>query len=111
MNERGAEFGFREQDVTITHTKDSYVDLRLGTQEEVTDDFDGSIGDYSVSAIFCNSDSFPVVRTERPDARSPLVQGEDFLICLLGIIDTNDDCTNEMANFSVDFGTRPIRMG
>ena len=101
LNERGAEFGFREQDVTITHTKDSYVDLRLGTQEEVTDDFDGSIGDYSVSAIFCNSDSFPVVRTERPDARSPLVQGEDFSICL-GPIDTDGDYTNVMEIVSVD---------
>ena len=81
----GDEFGFREVDITVTHTKDSVADVNLVTAEDETNEsFDQGLGDYSVGAFFCDPSNIPatVVTPGPTTALTALNQGEEFTICL-----------------------------
>ena len=84
LDDDGDEFGFREVDATITHTKDTFADVTLVTAEDETNEsFDQGLGDYNVFAFFCDASATPATAIPGPIAPlTALNQGEDFTICL-----------------------------
>ena len=113
LDDDGDEFGFREVDATITHTKDTFADVSLITAEDETNEsFDQGLGDYGVTAFFCDASATPatLVTPGPTTALTALNQGEDFTICLrpdLGVNPTSDVDIKEVENCVFWVDTNP----
>ena len=75
LNANGDEFGFREIDVTLTHTKDETATIPFNDVPEV-------LGDLSVRSSFCDSSSQSDVPAPGASGSAALAQGEAISICL-----------------------------